>query len=132
MKRKNKNKPVQSTPAKRKISEMIWEFAGDFIREGDTFSERQVRLTIACIAWSIACQQEPEERQKMLDEFAARSIQLNPRVTPAELAAIRKDIDKMVSRKRELFPNDLRLIVRAQLVPVAGGERIEAVSATLG
>lgn len=105
---------------------------GDFIREGETLSERQVRLTIACIAWSIACQQKPEERQKMLDEFMARSLQPNSRVTLAELAAIRRDIEKLVSRKRHLFLTDLRLILDARLVPVPGGERIEAMSATLG
>ncbi|GMU22290.1 MAG: hypothetical protein AMXMBFR13_23760 [Phycisphaerae bacterium] len=132
MKRKDKARKTQHTSSKRKISETIWEFVGDFIREGETLSERQVRLTIACIAWSIACQQKPEERQKMLDEFMARSLQPNSRVTLAELAAIRRDIEKLVSRKRHLFLTDLRLILDARLVPVPGGERIEAMSATLG
>lgn len=52
---------------KRKISEMIWEFAGDFIRMGETPEQRQSHLSAACSAWNIAC--NPTALEKGLDQY---------------------------------------------------------------
>ena len=41
--------------SKQKVSEMIWEFAGEFIKSGRTLEEKQNRLNAACSAWNIAC-----------------------------------------------------------------------------
>jgi len=61
---KRKKKPLQQSahpgPPKRKISEMIQEFAGDFIRLGKTPEDKQNYLNGACVAWNIAS--APAER----------------------------------------------------------------------
>lgn len=51
---------------KRKISELIWEFAGDFIRRGETLEQRQSLLNAACSAWNMAC--NPGVLSKALDQ----------------------------------------------------------------
>ena len=50
------------------MSEMVWEFAGDFIRMGDTLDERQSPLNAACSVWNIACN-PPEVRENNLDNY---------------------------------------------------------------
>jgi hypothetical protein len=40
--------------AKQKISEMVVDFAWDFIGKGGNLEERQNRLKIACAAWNYA------------------------------------------------------------------------------
>ena len=66
MKRKNKDNQLSHPPAKRKISEMICEFAGDFIRLGKNHEHKQCLLNAACTAWNIACV-PAHNRQKALD-----------------------------------------------------------------
>ena len=69
MERRNKDRRRRTTvKGKRKISEVVWEFAGDFIRMGDTLDERQSLLNAACSAWNIACN-PPEVRQRNLDKY---------------------------------------------------------------
>ncbi|MGD0899506.1 MAG: hypothetical protein ABR915_16865 [Thermoguttaceae bacterium] len=89
MKRK-KNKPgqpAQSGPPKRKMSEMISEFAGAFIRLGKTPEAKQNYLNGACVAWNIASA-PPERRKKLVDHFLAGYKQHNPSTDEAALAAI--------------------------------------------
>ena len=63
-----KNKKQQQRPepsARPKISQSLWEFAGDFIQIGDTLEDRQNRLNAAASAWNMACN-TPELREKHL------------------------------------------------------------------
>lgn len=131
MKRNNKHKRLSTAPQKRKISEMIWEFAGDFIRLGTSPKHRQIRLNAASSAWNIACNQL-QPRQKLLDRYMVAYLGINPDTDPGNAAAIRSDMEKLVDRKLKLFPTDLRQIVNAQLVPMGDKDRIEVVSAGIG
>lgn len=130
MKDKKKDKRLAQTPAKRKISEMVWEFAGDFVRMGKTQGEKEVRLIAASSAWNIACN-KPEQRRKLLDDYMAGYLRFNPHTDPANAAAIRSDMEKLVERKLKLFPMDMRQIVNARLVPVRDQDRIEVLSARI-
>ena len=47
---------------------MVWEFAGEYIRMGDTLEEKQNYLNSACSAWNMACN-PPEVRNKSLDQY---------------------------------------------------------------
>ena len=114
---------------KRKISEMIWEFAGDFIRLAETLEQRQSHLNAACSAWNIAC--NPPVRGKVVDQYMREYERLNAHADRASLADVRSDLEKLIQRKLEMFPGDLRQIVGAQLVRVGDKDRIEAVSATV-
>jgi hypothetical protein len=124
MRRKSK------APGKRKISEMILEFAGDFIHAGATVEQRQVRLTAASSAWNIASN-PPDQRQKLLDEFIAQYQRFNPRTDPVNAAAIRSDMEKLIQAKLRLFSADTRRIVSARLTRVGDSDRIETAAGTI-
>ena len=97
---KRKMKPEQSARPglkKRKISEMIQEFAGDFIRLGKTPEEKQNYLNGACVAWNIASA-PPERRKKLVDHFLAEYKRHNPNTDEAALAAIRSDMEHIIHR----------------------------------
>ena len=130
MKGKRMDRRLSQTPAKRKISEMVWEFAGDFIRLGNTQGQKEARLIAVSSAWNIACN-PPEQRQKLLDRYMTEYLRFNPDTNPANAAAIRSDMEKLVERKLKLCPMDRRQIVNARLVPVGDQDRIEVVSARI-
>ena len=122
-----RKKPNKST--KRKMSEMISEMAAGFLGVGDTLGERQNRLNAACTAWNMACG-SPEVRQRQLDQYAEGYRRFNPATSPDDLAKIRKDMETLMERKLQMFPDDRRLIVGAKVVIIGTKFRIEIASAT--
>ena len=118
------------TSAKRKMSEMISEMAVGFLAVGDTIGERENRLNAACTAWNMACA-SPEVRSRQLEQYAKGYFQINPVTSPSNLANIIKDMELLIERKLELFPDDHRQIVNARVEKVGSKYRIEVVSATL-
>lgn len=114
---------------KHKVSEMIWELAGDFIRMAETPEQRQSLLNAACSAWNMAC--NPSALGKSLDQYMREYQRLNANADRAALAGVRSDMEKLIRRKLEMFPEDLRQIVGAELVRVRDKDRIETVSVTV-
>ena len=112
---------------KPKISQSVLAFAGDFIGMGKTLEERQIRLTAASCAWNIASN-IPEFRKKHLDHYMREYKRYNPRTSEVDLAAIRKDMETLIAKKLEMFPNDRRQIVKATIVMVGSKERIEVIA----
>ena len=117
------------TSTKRKMSEVISEIAAGFLGVGDTIGERQNRLNAACTAWNMACG-SPEIRQRQLEQYRQGYLRFNPATSPAALANILKDMELLVERKLNLFPDDKRPIVDAKVVKVGNNFRIEEASAT--
>ncbi len=131
MKRTNKpEQPAQPGPQKRSMSEMISEFAGDFIRMGNTPETKQNYLNGACVAWNIASA-PPERRKKLMDQFILGYRQHNPSTDEAILVAIRKDMEHLIDVKLKMFPGDVRQIVSARYIHTKKGDRIEVASARL-
>jgi hypothetical protein len=130
MERKKKDQRRRRTKrgTSRKMSEMVWEFAGGFIRMGETAEERQSLLNAACSAWNIACN-PPDVREANLDRYMQEYERHNPDVDKDDLAGVRANMEKLVDKKLEMFPADLRPIVGAQLVQSEGRDRIEIMSA---
>ena len=120
----------RKTPAKRKMSEVISEVAIGFLGVGDTIGERQNRLNAACTAWNMACA-SPEVRERQLEQYAEGFLHYNPGTSPSDLANMIKDMELLIERKLELFPDDPRQIVNARVVKVGSEYRIEVASATL-
>ena len=114
----------------RKMSEMISEIAGAFIGIGKTPEEKQSRLTAACSAWNMACG-SPEIRQQQLEQYLEGYQRFNPATSPSDLANIQSDMEALIGRKLEMFPQDQRQIVSAKIVMVGTDYRIEVASATL-
>lgn len=118
-------------PHKRKMSELIWEFAGDFIRMGNTPEQKESLLNAACSAWSIACN-SPEARKKNLDHYMRAYRRFNPHADDQELAGVRENMEMLIQNKLEMFPNDLRQIIGARFFNADGKDRVEIVSARMG
>ena len=129
-KKKGKRRRIDA-PQNRKISEIIWEFGGDFIRMGDTPEEKHSLLNAACSAWSIACN-SPELRKKNLDHYMREYRRFNPGADEEELAGVRSNMEKLIQKKLEMFPTDLRQIVGARIFKSGDKDRIEIVSAKIG
>jgi hypothetical protein len=117
-------------PTKRKMSEMISEMAADFIGLGDTAEEKQNRLNAACSAWNMACG-SPEIQRKQLEQYVEAIRRFNPAHTPGNLANIGREMEALIERKLQMFPDDKRQIVSAKIVMVGKDYRIEVASATL-
>ncbi len=115
---------------KRKMSEMISEIATAFISVGKTLQEKQSRLTAVCSAWNMACG-SPEERQRLLGQYIEGYKRFNPATSPSDLAKIRTDMESLVARKLQLFPDDKRQIVSSRVVMVGSDYRIEVASASM-
>jgi hypothetical protein len=125
---KKKRRRRTAVQGRRKISELVWEFAGDFIRMGDTLDERQSLLNAACSAWNMACN-PPEVRQKNLDGYMKEYLRHNRGADKEEMDGVRDNMEKLIAQKLKFFPNDFRQIVGAQMVKSGGKDRIEVVSA---
>jgi hypothetical protein len=121
---------MNSDPSpKRKLAEMVSELATGFIGVGKTAEEKQSRLTAACSAWNMACG-SPEDRQRQLDQYVEGYQRFNPETSPSDLANIRSDMESLVERKLQMFPEDQRQVVSARVVMVGSDYRIEVASAT--
>ena len=128
--KKQQHQPADSqVSAEAKMSQMIWEFAGDYIRVGDTFRERLNFLNDACSAWNIASE-PPGRREASLNRYIVKFRQYNPDADEAELAEQRSKLEKLIARKLEMFPGDTRQIVDARIVPSGDKECIEVKSRT--
>ena len=132
MGRRNKGRRRRiDTTHKRKMSEILWEFAGDFIGMGDTPEQKQSLLNAACSAWSIACNL-PEFRQNYLDHYMREYRRFNPGADDEELAGVRSNMEKLIQKKLEMFPNDLRQVIGARIFKSGEKDRIEIMSARMG
>jgi monoamine oxidase len=112
------------------MSEMVCDFAGEFIQWGETLEDKQNRLNAACSAWNIACN-PPKARARLLAEYIKGYRSYNPDSTNEELSDIRSDMEKLVQKKLSLFPAIQKPIVGARISRVAGQDRIDVVSARI-
>jgi hypothetical protein len=132
MKRKKRKpeQPARSAPRKRKLSEIIQEYAGDFIRLGETPQGRQNYLNLACVGWNIGCA-PPERRKKLVDQFMAEYLRSNPDANEEDLAGVRKDLEQLIDIKLTMFPADVRQIMAARYIEGKEEDSIEVASARL-
>ena len=108
-----------------KISQMISDFAGDFIEMGDTIEQKQSHLNAACSAWNIAILPK-HERKKALKKYLNGYKSANP--TDASIYHVRHDMELLIKAKIKMFPNIKKPIVNAQIQQEGDQYRILAVS----
>ena len=132
MERKKRKERARSgiAASTQKMSQMVWEFAGEFIRLGGTLEEKQNRLNAACSAWNIACN-SPEVQNRFLHQYGETYRAYNPDVSDEHVHAARSVMEKLIQNKLRLFPAVNKQIVGAQITRVAGQERIDIASARL-
>lgn len=113
-KRIKKNIKYNISPA-IKMSELIAEYASDYINMGETTKERQSYLNGACTAWNIAnlpIQQHEEALQHTAEEYK----KMNPDVDDVENYL--HDMRLLVKNKLKMFPNIRKTIVDAFIEPI--------------
>ena len=119
--------------SQQKVSEMIWEFAGEFIRSGTTLEEKQNRLNAACSAWNIACN-PPDVWDRSLDQYA-ESYQSyhhhHTELSDEDISGIRSTMATLAQNKLRLFPAVHKQIVGAKITQMAGEDRIDVATARL-
>lgn len=113
----------------KKMSEMVWEFAGEFIRLAETLAEKQNRLNAACSAWNITCN-PPDVRERSLDNYVESYKSYNSNASDEEISEIRTTMEKLVENKLRLFPAVQKQIVGAQITQKGGKDRIDVASAS--
>ena len=125
--RRRRRRPVVNTEG-RKLSQLILEFAGDFIQMGDTQEHRESLLNAACSAWNIA-NSSADKREYQIDEYTQAYIKCNRHADDEEKAGVRHNLETLIKKKQQMFPNDHRHILGAHIVSTTAGERVEVASA---
>ena len=109
-----------------KMSELIAEYASDYINLGETTEERQSFLNGACTAWNIA--NLPDHlRETALQQTAQNYKEMNPGIDDVE--SYLHDMRILIRKKLQMFPDIRKTIVTAFIEPINGTQyRINVVS----
>ena len=119
-KRKNLFNPknlVINTSPEIKMSELIGEYASDYINMGETTEERQSFLNGACTAWNIAIL--PEHSR---EEAIRRVIEGYERVNLGidDSGDFEHDLRVLIQKKLEMFPDIKKTILGGTIEPISG------------
>jgi hypothetical protein len=109
-----RNLTINTSP-ENKMSELIIQYAGDFINMGENTEERQSYLNGACTAWNIANLDETQREEAIL-RVIADYRSMNSGDEDAE--NLDHDLRKLVQKKLEMFPNMKKYIVDAMIEPI--------------
>ncbi len=115
-KRIKKGNLLINTSPKIKMSELIGEFASDYINMGESMEERQSYLNGACSAWNIAVLPE-HLREEALSRNIAEYKRMNPGVDDADDLA--DDLRKLIQKKLQMFPDVKKVIIEASIEPIS-------------
>ena len=106
-----------------KISQMIIDFASDYIDLGETIENKQDYLNVACIAWNIAVL-PAHQRQTALSDFLIEYKTLNHDET--DVGHVKHDMELLIQQKLKLFPHIKASIVQARIRDSGNTYRIVA------
>jgi hypothetical protein len=107
---------IINTSPKIKMSELISEYASDYINMGENTKERQSYLNGACTAWNIANLDE-----KHREEAIRRVIEGYKRTNPGtdDVENLEQDLRKLIQKKLEMFPDIKKVIIDAMIEPIS-------------
>jgi hypothetical protein len=111
---KLRNLTINTSP-KIKMSELISEYAADYINMGDNTEERQSYLNGACTAWNIA-NLDPKDREGAIRQTMEGFRRINPGADDAE--EFEQNLRKLIQKKLEMFPDIKKIIVDAKIEPI--------------
>ncbi len=115
-KRIKKGNLVINTSPEVKMSELIGEYASDYINMGETTEERQSYLNGACSAWNIAVLPE-HLREEALRRNIAEYKKMNPKADDAKNLA--DDLRKLIEKKLQMFPGVEKVIIDGSIEPIS-------------
>ncbi len=115
-----------NTSPKIRMSELIVEYASDYINMGENTDERQSLLNSACSAWNVAVLPE-HLRQEALRHNIEEYKRLNPGIDDADNFI--HDMQLLIQKKLQMFPKVNKVIVDAFIEPINDTQyRINVVS----
>lgn len=115
-KRIKKGNLLINSSSKIKMSELIAEYASDYINMGESTEERQSYLNGACSAWNIAVLPE-HLREEALSRNVAEYKRMNPGVDDAD--DLEDDLRKLIQKKLQMFPGVKKVIIEASIEPIS-------------
>lgn len=99
---------------KEKISEMVANFAKEYIVLGKDIEHKQQLLNGAVSAWNIACLNS-KKREEAIEMYLKEYKRLNPNHGEDILKATEDDLRLLIKRKFELYQDVNKQIVNAQI-----------------
>jgi len=115
MKMERGNLLINTSP-EIKMSELIGEYASDYINMGETTDERQSYLNSACSAWNIAVLPEhlrAEALRRNIEEYK----RINPGIDDVDDHA--NNLRKLIQKKLQMFPGVKKVIIDALIEPIS-------------
>jgi hypothetical protein len=107
---------IFNTSPEIRMSELIEQYASDYINMGDSTEERQSYLNGACTAWNIANLDE-KHREKAIRQVIENYKKMNPGTSDAE--DLEHDLRKLIQKKLGMFPDIKKIIVDAMIEPIS-------------
>jgi len=107
----------------KKISEMVLDFAGDYIAMGEDIEEKQQYLNSAVSAWNIACLDE-KARKRSIKKYMAEYRKLNPKQSERDFRDVEEDLRLLIKQKEKLYPEVRVQIVDAHIKEINGKNHV--------
>lgn len=98
----------------RKVSEMLNQYAGDFISLGVDLEEKKSQLDCVVLAWNLALFDE-ETRNKHIQYAITYLREKEPDFEESEYEEFENNIKTLIDKKNMLFPNEKKFIVSADI-----------------
>lgn len=114
----------------KKISEMVLDFAGDYIALGDNIEEKQQYLNSAVSAWNIACLDE-KARKRSIKKYMAEYRKLNPKQSERDFRDVEEDLRLLIKQKEKVYPEVRVQIVDAHIKEINGKNHVTVASLNL-
>jgi hypothetical protein len=112
---KQKNLTI-NTSREIKMSELIGEYASDYLSMGETTEERQNYLNGAVSAWNIAILDE-DHREEAIRRVIEGYKRINPGINDA--GDMEQNLRTLIQKKLEMFPDVKKVIIEALVEPIS-------------
>jgi hypothetical protein len=112
---------------RKKMSEMVLDFAGDYIAMGDDIEEKQQYLNSAVSAWNIACLDEKAQK-RLIKKYMAEYRKLNPTQSKRDFRDVEEDLILLIKQKTKLYPEERVQIVDAHIQEINGKNHVTVAS----
>ena len=110
------------------MSQILLEYASDYISMGSTLQQKQAYLDSAVLAWTLSLLPE-REREEQMHARVKELEALNPGSKNMDI--LRHNLPILIERKLAKFPQIKKLIINAQISIVDGKECLNVASTDL-